>query len=69
MNVVAINNRGKSTFSHHHGVVNIVVVKRKNIYFCHDRGVVDVIANKIRSYSLIIIKSFSEKRRGKEKGR
>ena len=43
MNVVAINNRGKSTFSHHHGVVNIVVVKRKNIYFCHDRGVIGVV--------------------------
>ena len=44
MNVVAISNRGKSTFFSSHGVVNVVVLKRKNILFCHDRGVVDVVA-------------------------
>ena len=36
MNVVAISN----LFYYHHGVVNVVVLKIKNILFCHDHGVV-----------------------------
>ena len=44
MNVVAISIGEKVIFSYHHGVVNVVVMKLKNKVFCHDRGVVDVVA-------------------------
>ena len=45
MNIVAISNRGNCIFFHHCGVVNVGVLERKNIHFCHDHGVVDVVEN------------------------